>query len=150
MCILHSGLAGRELYKHHMQLGNVSERCVLSRLGFPRHKNSSTRVTFAGTCLLPEGGRRRAWHITAVQLPPDQLRETPLQDPAASLPARRRFPQLELDHNSCSYQRHCRALLPSEFPFPYQKPLFSAEQTRPANKTSRWDLPFHNTATMNH
>lgn len=74
MCILHSGLAGRELYKHHMQLGNVSERCVLSRLGFPRHKNSSTRVTFAGTCLLPEGGRRRAWHITAVQLPPDQLR----------------------------------------------------------------------------
>lgn len=50
---------------------------------------------------------------------------------------------------SLLYRRHCRALLLSEFLFPYQKQFFSAEATGPANKTSRWDLRFHNIAHYN-
>lgn len=107
-------------------------------------------VTFADTSLPPEGGRGRAWHITAVQLPPDQLWETPPQDPAASLPARLRFPQLDRTPipapTEGAAQLYCRLSFRSHI----KKPLFSAEQTRPANKASRWDQRFRNAATMNH
>lgn len=100
-------------------------------------------------CLL-KGGCRRAWHITAVQPPPDQLWETPL----LGTPLQAFLP--DSDSHSWSWttipaptkgtaELDCRLSFRSHI-----KSLFSAEQTRPANKTSRWDLRFRNTATMNH
>lgn len=114
----------------------------LQSAGFPMTQDNSMYVTTQAQAGRPGTPQLGSCHQT-------NCGKTPPQALPAGLPARLRFPQLELDHNPCSYRRHCRALLLSEFLFPYQKQFFSAEATGPANKTSRWDLRFHNTAHYN-
>lgn len=108
----------------------------LQPAAFPMTQDNSMHVTAQAQAGRPGTPSWAAATRPIVGDPPQAL--------PASLPARLRFPQLELDRNPCFYRRHCRALLLSEFLFPYQKQFFSAEATGPANKTSRWDLRFHN------